>query len=372
MTLTTAAALAPATARAAATVESTARLSPPAGYPANPSYHGTQAAACPAATDSRVVDLTIYTTSLSINATDYVDVRVILPVGWSANSTKTWPVLYVLPGLGETFEAWSCNSFIEQYVGNAGVIVVMPDGSREFNPPQFGGISGTYIPGLYANWSSPSSDGSPEQWETFHLTELPAIVKSTFHANSTWAVAGLSMGGLGALTYAGRHPGMFVAAAAYSGTIHTESSEGEAVEQAGLLGAGQNPNAPWGYLPGTTGALLFGSQWAAYDPTALAKNFLHIPLFISSGNGMPGTMSNEEDSASTEAAEVGTDSMGHDFVNAVIAANGGTAPAGLVTDFYGNGVHAWDYWDAELCRSMPMLMSALGVPYVAPVQCTTP
>jgi diacylglycerol O-acyltransferase / trehalose O-mycolyltransferase len=186
------------------------------------------------------------------------------------------------------------------------------------------------------------------------------------------AVAGLSMGGLGAMAYAARHPGMFAAAASYSGFLDTESTLGIATENAALVSSRQSTNAPWGFAPGTAGALIFGTRWPEHDPTALASDLLSLPLFVSAGNGSAGSLPNEDDSSGAETIESGALTMAQAFVSALTSANGGATPSHLTQDFYGNGTHSWAYWDAELCRSLPMLMAAIGVPYTAPVACPTP
>jgi diacylglycerol O-acyltransferase / trehalose O-mycolyltransferase len=344
--------------------------------PSSPAKHGSVSATCPAHTDAKILDLTITTPSLSVSVQppappDAVYVRLILPSGWTATTTRTWPVLYLLTGHGASYASWTCDTFIEDYVEKAGVIVVMPDGTRHYSASDPPDSLTSGIPGEYSDWESPSNDGSPEAWETFHLTELRQLLESSYHASTTRAIAGLSMGGLGAMAYAARHPGMFAAAASYSGFVHTNGAWGLAAENGMLLLAGQDTNAPWGYFPGTPGAALFGTQWPAHDPTELASALLSIPLFVSSGNGTPGTLPGEDDSAAAEAFETGVYSMNSDFVAALKSANGGTYPSGLTIDAYGNGTHSWAYWDAAVCRSLPMLMSALHVPYT-PGTCTTP
>ena len=57
------------------------------------------------------------------------------------------------------------------------------------------------------------------RWETFHLAELRQILQRNYRASTVMAVAGVSMGGLGALAYAARHRGLFRAAASFGG-IH--------------------------------------------------------------------------------------------------------------------------------------------------------
>jgi diacylglycerol O-acyltransferase/trehalose O-mycolyltransferase len=360
----------PRAALASATVQSSGPVPATFTAPEKPAERSGTLATCPAARDSRYVDLQIDSTSLSLSSSDPVRVRVLLPVGWTAS--KSWPVLYLLTGHGASYASWSCDTFVETYVGSAPVIVVMPDGTREYATTDSPDTLAAGIPSLYSDWQSASSDGSPEKWETFHTSELPPILASLFGASATRAIGGLSMGGLGVMDYAARHPGMFSAAASYSGFLHTESTLGIATENAAIADAGQSTNAPWGYAPGTLGATLFGTQWPEHDPTALASSLLSLPLFVSAGNGTAGTLPDEDDSSGAETVEAGALSMAQDFVSALTSANGGTVPPKLTEDFYGNGTHSWAYWDAELCRSLPVLMKAMGVAFTPPVSCPAP
>ena len=69
--------------------------------------------------------------------------------------------------------------------------------------------------GFYSDWVDRA------EWETFHTVELPGILAEKYRASSRQAIAGLSMGGLGALTYAARHPDHYAAVASFSGITHT-------------------------------------------------------------------------------------------------------------------------------------------------------
>jgi diacylglycerol O-acyltransferase/trehalose O-mycolyltransferase len=308
-------------------------------------------AACPTSSDARYIDLQI--TSPSLPAVGKV--RLLVPADWSATASRTWPVLYLLNGHGNSFRAWSCAARVEAYVANAEVIVVMPDGTTGYDdadPPD--SLSGG-TPSWYSNWLS----GSPA-WETFHTQELPQILANGFRASSTSAVAGLSMGGFGALSYAARHVGMFSAAAAYSGLLDTLNSVGTDVIQASLVLAGQSENALWGD-PTTSQE----SIWMQHNPDDLAADLAQLPMFVSAGNGSGGPF----DSGFTiDATEAGVLAVTQDFISACSSAG----CAHLTTDLYGNGTHNWPYWDAELCRSLPMLMAAEGVSYTATVTCPTP
>jgi S-formylglutathione hydrolase FrmB len=67
------------------------------------------------------------------------------------------------------------------------VLIVMPDGGKL---------------GFYTDWWA--HGGSKPGWETFHLVELAQILERGPHAADRRAIAGLSMGGFGAMSYAGR------------------------------------------------------------------------------------------------------------------------------------------------------------------------
>ena len=65
------------------------------------------------------------------------------------------------------------------------------------------------------------------RWETYHVGELVPWIDATYRtiaARRGRAIAGLSMGGYGALSYAARHPGTFAAAASFSGALEVGSA----------------------------------------------------------------------------------------------------------------------------------------------------
>ncbi|GLY95894.1 esterase [Actinoplanes sp. NBRC 103695] len=109
-------------------------------------------------------------------------------------------VLYLLHGLSDDDSAWSRFTSIERYAAEAGLAVVMPQVHRSFY--------------------SDTAYGLP--FWTFLSEELPRTVEQLFHVSTRRAdtfVAGLSMGGYGALKWALRQPGRFAAAASLSGAL---------------------------------------------------------------------------------------------------------------------------------------------------------
>ncbi len=111
-----------------------------------------------------------------------------------------FPVLYLLHGLSDDSSAWLRYSSVERYVAPLGLAVVMPQVHRSFYADEAHG-------GRY--------------W-TFLSEELPEVVGSFFRVSPHRAdtfVAGLSMGGYGALKWALRRPDRFAAAASLSGAL---------------------------------------------------------------------------------------------------------------------------------------------------------
>ena len=110
------------------------------------------------------------------------------------------PVLYLLHGLSDDQSGWMRRTSIERYARECGLAVVMPCGGRSF----------------YCN----TADGT-RYWD-YVREELPAFVERTFQVATGRAntfVAGLSMGGYGALKLGFKCPERFAAVACLSGAL---------------------------------------------------------------------------------------------------------------------------------------------------------
>ncbi len=110
------------------------------------------------------------------------------------------PVLYLLHGLSDDHTAWIRNTSLERYAVARGVAVVMPAVNRSFYADEVNG----------------------QRYWTFLTEELPRVVQSTFRVSQQREdtfVAGLSMGGYGAVKWALRAPDRFAAAASLSGAL---------------------------------------------------------------------------------------------------------------------------------------------------------
>ncbi len=122
-----------------------------------------------------------------------------------APSQDEFPVLYLLHGLSDDDTTWTRRTSIERYVAPLGIAVVMPQVHHSF----------------YAD----EAHGMP--FGTFLTQELPSIVSRFFRVSTRREdtfVAGLSMGGYGAFTWALGHPSRFAAAASLSGALGLSDS----------------------------------------------------------------------------------------------------------------------------------------------------
>ena len=136
--------------------------------------------------------------------------------------------------------------------------------------------------GWYTNWQNPGARGQP-RWETFHVDELIPWIDRHYRTRGR-AIAGLSMGGFGAMSYAARHPDLFQAAASFSGAVDTNTPpQAASAIIDGIAGLD-------GGLPGS----LFGLRetdevrWRGHNPWDLAVNLKPLSLTLRTGNGEAG------------------------------------------------------------------------------------
>lgn len=203
-----------------------------------------------------------------------------------------FPTLYLLHGLSDDDTIWLRRTSIERYVATLGLAVVMPQVNRSF-----------YADEVHGN-----------RYWTFLSEELPAVAGSFFRLSDRREdtfVAGLSMGGYGALKWALRQPERFAAAASLSG----------ALDVAGLRSGGWRPDLVdqiFGAHPlaGTRDDLVWLLEQA--DVSALPN------LYVGSGTEDEVIEGNRTFVAAAEERGVA-----------------------LTVDF-GPGEHEWGYWDRTI------------------------
>ena len=239
----------------------------------------------------------IFSEALSLS----ISMTVILPQPTSTQIGMTGdagdeppPVLYLLHGLSDDDTIWLRRTSIERYVAPLGLAVVMPQVHRSF-----------YTDEAYGG----------KYW-TFVSEELPELVGRFFRVSQTREdtfVAGLSMGGYGALKLALRQPARFAAAASLSGALDVAE-----------LSRGARPEDPMLWKRVLGGRTAAGSEedlFALLDRADAAR----LPaLHVSCG---------------TEDWLIGANKR---FVAACAAARVPVATS------FGPGEHDWAYWDDRI------------------------
>lgn len=276
-------------------------------------------------------DVTVATPALATS----VQIRVMVPASWTANASRTWPVVYAYHGGNNNYTSWTVDSHLAQVAAHTDAMIVMPEGGRD---------------GSYTDWYNGGRGGTPE-WETFHTTEVIQLMERNFHAGASRAAIGLSSGGQGAITYAERHPGLFKYAASYSGALNITGLGMPTVLMSTNSRPGVDPANIWG------DPVADRSNWGAHDAAVNVANLRGIGVFVSAGDGRPGPY-DDPNTAPWDAARLGESAAGRMTVNFVKAADDNGIP--VATDLYGPGTHKWVYWDRELVKSWPAIVAAIG------------
>ena len=180
-----------------------------------------------------------------------------LPDGYDQYKGRRYPVLWLLHGANGDATRWNLDDF-----AGLNAILVMPEGG---------------VFGMYTDWYNDGAFGTP-QWATYQLDYVRDEIHKRFRIlpERRWhAIAGISMGGQGALRFASLLPGYFGSVAGWSPAFANT----------------QAPEAVFG-IPAVTGyayEAIFGPADGAYatgmSPFALAANMEHTRVYLLSGDG---------------------------------------------------------------------------------------
>lgn len=131
-----------------------------------------------------------------------VHVAIYLPADYDSQPDRRYPVLYLLHGQGDA------RDFALPWVvaGKAPALVNASPYQGILVMPQCGKAC------WFTDWQKATPGGYKPQWETYHVKQLLPWIDANFRTLGTResrAIAGLSMGGFGALSMAGRFPQLF-------------------------------------------------------------------------------------------------------------------------------------------------------------------
>jgi len=235
--------------------------------------------------------------------------RVLLPADY-ATSQRRYTVLYLLHGLGGDYKDWTTRTNLADYSRTLPLIIVMPDGEN--------------------SWYTNAANAPEERFEDYILTDLQADVAAkyrTINSRHGRTIAGLSMGGYGALKMALKRPGAFAVAASFSGAFSATRPE-------------------------------------------LAKMIPSEEARLRRIYGDDDSVSRRQNDLYSLAAAVKPGSAPYLYIDCGIADGLVTANREVVAALHKSGVayeyhevagaHTWAYWDRQIREFLPVLMNKLS------------
>ena len=175
---------------------------------------------------------------------------IILPPSFDANKSRRFPILYFLHGLGDNEQsfihtgAWNLTEDLREQGQITEFLIATPHADASF----------------YIN----SKDGKT-RYEDFLLLEFFPFIENRYRAapaRTHRAIAGISMGGYGALHFAFRHPQLFSSVGAHSAAL---------IEKLPVF-LGPTPNSPRSRVLGEVfGAPPDEAFWQRNSPLTFAR-----------------------------------------------------------------------------------------------------
>ncbi|CAF1127512.1 unnamed protein product [Didymodactylos carnosus] len=195
-------------------------------------------------------------------------IRILVPHEYATSgNTRRYPVLYLLHGSSGDAADWTTVGEAQDICGNASLITVMPNGDPF---------------GFYTNWVIPGN-AAPQNWRTYHMEQLVPWIDfnlRTVAKKEGRAIAGLSMGGFGAIRYAEQYPDNFAYVAGFSGALDLLDKRVQRVildliiiDGKPLLGPFGSPSEP-----------LDSSAWFAQNPITHAASLRGVAIALYTGN----------------------------------------------------------------------------------------
>jgi S-formylglutathione hydrolase FrmB len=133
---------------------------------------------------------------------------IVLPPGYGLFSARRirYPVIYLLHGWNSHYDAWLARTALAQYAAEHQLIIITPEGNN--------------------GWYTDSATTATNKYESYIVQELiPDVDKRlrTVAERRGRAIAGVSMGGYGALKFGFKHPELFAFVASMSGALDATS-----------------------------------------------------------------------------------------------------------------------------------------------------
>ncbi len=229
----------------------------------------------------------------------------VLPPGYE-RSMRRYPVLYLLHGFSGDHENWVKRTELVNILGRYPMIVVTPEGHN--------------------SWYVNSATQPHERYEDYLVNDVVADVDANFRSVMSphrRAIAGLSMGGYGAVLMALKHPQTFAVAGSLSGAFDGPVGIDKVIPVVAdsIAAAFGPPTSP---------------VRAANDVYRLAADSKTVPyLFVACGAQDPLLASNRKLVDVLSAHKI--DYEYHEYA----------------------GAHTWEFWDTHLAQLLDVVMRRL-------------
>ena len=135
-----------------------------------------------------------------------VPFRVLLPGSYDTAGERRYPVVYLLHGLFGSFENWADKTRLVDHSARHEMIIVMPEGGN--------------------GWYTDSAADPSAKYESYIVKELLPEIDKRFRTivdRRGRMIAGLSMGGYGAIKFGLKFPEFFNLAGSFSGALGAAS-----------------------------------------------------------------------------------------------------------------------------------------------------
>jgi len=312
------------------------------------------AAGAQAPARGRVVTDTVWSQALGANKA----LVVYLPPSYATDRSRRYPVAYYLHGAGGDETDWIRRAQLDVVMdslvaaGMPEMIVAMPDGDSYSFYTTYNVLldaAGCRRLMLTENGNADRDCVAWPHYDDYVAYDIVRHVDAkyrTFASRDRRAIAGLSMGGYGAVTLALRYPATFAAAASHSGVLAPLEFAPQPFGRRPFVRADSAGFARFKARTAPILRVVFGADsagWYARDPTTLAFRLADAAgpfpaLFVDGGTE---DLYLPQSRAFREA----------------LASHGIT-----VTWHEWPGAHTWEYWRAHLAGSLSWIASRIAPP----------
>jgi S-formylglutathione hydrolase FrmB len=239
---------------------------------------------------------------------------VLLPAGY--DSARHYPILYLLHGLDGNRSDWLTKSGIARYAARYELVIVFPDAEN--------------------SWYINAIGDTAARFEDFVMHDLRRYVNGHYGIDtSRQAIAGLSMGGYGAVVLALRFPGTFGFVGSLSGALSVPADSRTRLREGGNAPIAKSLNKAFGVMQGQF-----------YDDHNVLKIFRRTP----------------PDRLPYFYLVSGTSDYYEEFLQGQVAFADSLAACGARFEHHEiQGDHSWTFWDKEVQTLLKRLVKVLAV-----------